>query len=113
MIRIFFFFSSRRRHTRWPRDWSSDVCSSDLDAAATRLGPQLPPLVVHDRARELRELGEASERASRERRRGQLADGVVSGRGAGKLAVLTEDYLSIYLPIAVWNGRPRFDFTVP
>src|SRR5690625_7559893 len=27
-----FFFSSRRRHTRWPRDWSSDVCSSDLAA---------------------------------------------------------------------------------
>src|SRR5215208_2887980 len=25
-----FFFSSRGRHTRWPRDWSSDVCSSDL-----------------------------------------------------------------------------------
>src|SRR5439155_15294739 len=25
-----FFFSSRRRHTRWPRDWSSDMCSSDL-----------------------------------------------------------------------------------
>src|SRR5690606_40535159 len=25
-----FFFSSRRRHTRFPRDWSSDVCSSDL-----------------------------------------------------------------------------------
>src|SRR5690625_5891368 len=24
------FISSRRRHTRWPRDWSSDVCSSDL-----------------------------------------------------------------------------------
>src|SRR5690625_6676716 len=29
-MRSFFFFSSRRRHTRWPRDWSSDVCSSDL-----------------------------------------------------------------------------------
>src|SRR6266496_4554950 len=28
---IFFFFSSRRRHTRSLRDWSSDVCSSDLD----------------------------------------------------------------------------------
>src|SRR5437660_5778929 len=27
---IVFFFSSGRRHTRWPRDWSSDVCSSDL-----------------------------------------------------------------------------------
>src|SRR5439155_15509938 len=30
-----FFFSSRRRHTRWPRDWSSDVCSSDLSRAIT------------------------------------------------------------------------------
>src|SRR6266498_4391339 len=29
---FFFFFSSRRRHTRCGRDWSSDVCSSDLDA---------------------------------------------------------------------------------
>src|SRR5438105_10233069 len=28
---IFFFFSSRRRHTRSTRDWSSDVCSSDLN----------------------------------------------------------------------------------
>src|SRR5690625_5118412 len=27
---LLFFFSSRTRHTRWPRDWSSDVCSSDL-----------------------------------------------------------------------------------
>src|SRR5690606_40702714 len=27
-----FFFSSRRRHTRFSRDWSSDVCSSDLAA---------------------------------------------------------------------------------
>src|SRR6266852_7958766 len=31
---IFFFFSSRRRHTRCYRDWSSDVCSSDLVDAA-------------------------------------------------------------------------------
>src|SRR5690625_6485639 len=33
---IYFFFSSRRRHTRWPRDWSSDVCSSDLPPWAGR-----------------------------------------------------------------------------
>src|SRR5436305_7546293 len=32
---FFFFFSSRRRHTRCGRDWSSDVCSSDLPARAT------------------------------------------------------------------------------
>src|SRR3712207_7662419 len=30
----FFFFSSRRRHTRYWRDWSSDVCSSDLSLTA-------------------------------------------------------------------------------
>src|SRR2546430_11983230 len=29
---VFFFFSSRRRHTRFDCDWSSDVCSSDLNA---------------------------------------------------------------------------------
>src|SRR2546421_7974761 len=31
-LSYFFFFSSRRRHTRSDRDWSSDVCSSDLVA---------------------------------------------------------------------------------
>src|SRR6476620_6939372 len=31
---FFFFFSSRSRHTRYWRDWSSDVCSSDLAALA-------------------------------------------------------------------------------
>src|SRR5256884_6890966 len=31
MYSIVFFFSSRRRHTRCSRDWSSDVCSSDLE----------------------------------------------------------------------------------
>src|SRR6266536_5322236 len=46
---FFFFFSSRRRHTRSTRDWSSDVCSSDLIGARAadrrlsgkRLGPGL------------------------------------------------------------------------
>src|SRR2546430_4535792 len=33
----FFFFSSRRRHTRFDCDWSSDVCSSDLAEAAEAL----------------------------------------------------------------------------
>src|SRR6266513_5782104 len=32
---LFFFFSSRRRHTRSKRDWSSDVCSSDLRVPAS------------------------------------------------------------------------------
>src|SRR5256885_7745334 len=37
LLVLFFFFSSRRRHTRLQGDWSSDVCSSDLD------GGQPPP----------------------------------------------------------------------
>src|SRR5207253_6035891 len=40
LSRLVFFFSSRRRHTRWPRDWSSDVCSSDLIGA--NQGVQFP-----------------------------------------------------------------------
>src|SRR3989454_664045 len=53
MYRSFFFFSSRRRHTRLQGDWSSDVCSSDLDlgwdagllllAAAAAVAPAAPP----------------------------------------------------------------------
>src|SRR6266542_6204951 len=35
MLVVFFFFSSRRRHTRCYRDWSSDVCSSDLSCPST------------------------------------------------------------------------------
>src|SRR5216683_3523810 len=37
---FFFFFSSRRRHTRSDRDWSSDVCSSDLGvvSSSSKLG---------------------------------------------------------------------------
>src|SRR5207253_7757604 len=39
----------RRRHTRWPRDWSSDVCSSDLDCDAMfAAGERKEPAAVHD-----------------------------------------------------------------
>src|SRR5699024_12057168 len=63
-----FFFSSRRRHTRSKRDWSSDVCSSDLDClkiavevknirkeiiALIRLGEALKYNGLHQRAIEL------------------------------------------------------------
>src|SRR5436309_12361361 len=48
-IFIFFFFSSRRRHTRFSRDWSSDVCSSDLGPHPVRDEEE----VVDRRRREL------------------------------------------------------------
>jgi len=82
------------------------------DAAAARLGGQTPPAVIRERARELRELGEAKAAAYRARRRGQAADGIVSGRQQGRLEVMTEDYLSVYLDTDQWDGRPRFEVTV-
>src|SRR6478672_8828798 len=55
---FFFFFSSRRRHTRSDRDWSSDVCSSDLSSEVVGevagvwdvITPATPP-PRHDRQR--------------------------------------------------------------
>src|SRR5258707_15732957 len=46
----FFFFSSRRRHTRYWRDWSSDVCSSDLDVELRPRSYLVTPTL--DRARQ-------------------------------------------------------------
>src|SRR5690606_40718181 len=45
-----FFFSSRRRHTRFSRDWSSDVCSSDLGMTAHYLATSTFPLGPGHRA---------------------------------------------------------------
>src|SRR6266704_642832 len=42
-VGLWFFFSSRRRHTRSKRDWSSDVCSSDLGARAVLPRAAVPP----------------------------------------------------------------------
>src|SRR5688500_20318732 len=42
----FFFFSSRRRHTRLQGDWSSDVCSSDLGTVKDQSGAVLPGVEV-------------------------------------------------------------------
>src|SRR5437660_2765600 len=53
----FFFFSSIRRHTRWPRDWSSVVCSSDLAEQAPK-----------DTARH----GNSNDKGKQKARRGQL-----------------------------------------
>src|SRR6267143_1340428 len=64
---LFFFFSSRRRHTRWNCDWSSDVCSSDLRAHR-----------LHGRGCQPRHQGEGSHRDGGQR--DPLADRQVRGR---------------------------------
>src|SRR5438876_5744534 len=45
IIYFFFFFSSRRRHTRWTGDWSSDVCSSDLEVFMEAIVEEKPAVL--------------------------------------------------------------------
>src|SRR2546430_8378972 len=61
---LFFFFSSRRRHTRFDCDWSSDVCSSDLiEGDQTAVGEPHVHAPVADR----QAAGVAEERAGHDR----------------------------------------------
>jgi len=78
------------------------------DAPAARMTAQLPPEVIRARARELRELGDAKAATYRERRRGAWADGIVSGRQAGKVELLTEDYLTVHIRSEDWTEQSRF-----
>ena len=80
------------------------------DAPAAKLPGQVPPDVT--RERELRELGESKAAAYRASRAGQAADGVVSGRQGGRVEVLTQDYLSVYVRSEAWSGRPRFEVVI-
>src|SRR5688572_31423038 len=67
LLVCFFFFSSRRRHTRFDCDWSSDVCSSDLLADVD--GLELAHLVaVHDARHDVRPHEDAVVREDVDRR---------------------------------------------
>src|SRR5437870_12355316 len=75
------FFSSRERHTRWPRDWSSDVCSSDLtlgELMLEKLGERMSALAALEVAATL-------DRGNLKRQE-QLADrkSVVQGKSAAR-----------------------------
>jgi threonylcarbamoyladenosine tRNA methylthiotransferase MtaB len=82
------------------------------DAPAAKLDGQLPPQVIRERAAELRALGGAQATAYRAMRRGCRADGVVVGRGAGRVEVVTEDYLPVYVRADEWRGDQRFEVVI-
>src|SRR3712207_6670742 len=76
---MFFFFSSRRRHTRYWRDWSSDVCSSDL-LDAQRVGEDL-----HEALQQLVAIGRAHGHAAETAHRRLTARALALGRGTAHL----------------------------
>src|SRR5688572_33128973 len=76
-VSCFFFFSSRRRHTRFDCDWSSDVCSSDLGRGQKQKRRELPG---QDPAHRLRRSGQQS----RQPRAGRGAVGRSEERRVGK-----------------------------
>src|SRR5216684_5355691 len=93
---MFFFFSSRRRHTRCSRDWSSDVCSSDLHDAL--VSTEKAEQGATDRrlvaAGKMHRLGHRDARGSRELLGPFLVEclrrGVRARAGEGDAAVLEE-----------------------
>src|SRR5256885_7031361 len=70
-IWIFFFFSSRRRHTRLQGDWSSDVCSSDLPASLNEIRIPTPQGSIYVRRWQAPAAGEGEQGRSEERRVGK------------------------------------------
>src|SRR5215211_8567364 len=93
---MFFFFSSRRRHTRSLCDWSSDVCSSDLDGAQ---------VVAYDPA--------AGDLAARQVSGLQLADKAVEvADGAHAIVLMTEWAEFSELDPADLRGRMAYPILV-
>src|SRR3712207_9441938 len=98
---VFFFFSSRRRHTRYWRDWSSDVCSSDLSREEVQRalsGPTFRVYTNDDVAGT--ELGGAVKNVL------AIAAGMVSGLGLGtnSVAALVTRGLAAMMRLAFARG---------
>src|SRR5690625_6395598 len=73
ILHHYYFFSSRRRHTRWPRDWSSDVCSSDLRKGTQQYQDQIEQLGtqkarLEDAKRELQRINDLADKTVYDKR---------------------------------------------
>src|SRR5438045_5204774 len=99
-IICFFFFSSRRRHTRCLSDWSSDVCSSDLADKSIDGVLALNPAVAVAAVDAATKAGSKAQIATFD-----LNADVIDAIAAGKVlfAVDQQQYLQGYLPIVMLN----------
>src|SRR5690606_21156299 len=103
---LIFFFSSRRRHTRFSRDWSSDVCSSDLLAAIlTLIGYSLnDTVVVYDRLRE-------NFRISRESDIRKITNAAINQTLARTVMTGITTLLALSA-LFYWGGEDFYSFTI-
>src|SRR5690625_42475 len=105
-----FFFAGRRRHTRWPRAWSSDVCSSDLAAIAYGWDPADPGLTGDLLAQEVMFPFSAAERSGIADEVQQLLAGYRAMLGSLLPSVADREHDEAELPVAishagtVWQG---------
>src|SRR6266481_16000 len=102
----FFFFSSRRRHTRWNCDWSSDVCSSDLSddlPAVIAAGADALVIPKVNSAGEIRAVDDQVARTEVERGRPP---------GSVRLLPLIETALGVLNAYAIATACPRVDALV-
>src|SRR3712207_9077004 len=102
-MKLLFFFSSRRRHTRYWRDWSSDVCSSDLGGLVDGQQEGRDPELVDEEVRDAdRGRADRGDRVARVGRGGSARRGG-QGRGGGAdrllLWMLTNPGLSARLSL--------------
>src|SRR6267143_835878 len=94
---VFFFFSSRRRHTRWNCDWSSDVCSSDLDAPRS-----LEPFGLDKPVRLEIQTGRDKDRATK-----TLLVGRVDPAKKGVYAMRPGESSVMLIPDETWTAVPK------
>src|SRR6266702_7915074 len=102
---IFFFFSSSRRHTRWPRDWSSDVCSSDLWAKTTKDGQ--PGISVRDHCLNVGCVAEALIAALLPPVRALLPPGAATLTALHDVGKITIGFLAKCPPWLARDGSPK------
>src|SRR5439155_9042073 len=96
---LLFFFSSRRRHTRWPRDWSSDVCSSDL-VPLDGGGSVLRPAILWNDQRTAEECAWITKRVGAERVIELTGNPVLTGFTAPKIVWMRRHEPDLYARIA-------------
>src|SRR5690606_22602211 len=109
---LFFFVSSRRRHTRFSRDWSSDVCSSDLIKGSVsnlnNLGAQLGVIVIGtDNIGPMRKQLQYKDKSTKElesRLRKKVSQWVhAEARPQGRIAVMLESEVEPWTRALVAN----------